>query len=88
MLVTIQERKNAPKIEADMKKTNKERELVELPLNQILAGDCVDVMNALPNDCIDLIFVISNHSMLFIVKFLLILITVLVISIFMSIYIC
>ena len=71
-----------------MKKTNKERELVELPLNQILAGDCVDVMNALPNDCIDLIFVISNHSMLFIVKFLLILITVLVISIFMSIYIC
>ena len=39
-----------------MKKTNKERELVELPLNQILAGDCVDVMNALPNDSIDLIF--------------------------------
>ena len=39
-----------------MKKTNKERELVELPLNQILAGDCVDVMNALPNECIDLIF--------------------------------
>ncbi len=35
MLGTIQERKNAPKIEADMKKTNKERELVELPLNQI-----------------------------------------------------
>jgi len=56
MLGTIQERKNAPKIEADMKKTNKERELVELPLNQILAGDCVDVMNALPNDSIDLIF--------------------------------
>ena len=56
MLVTIQERKNAPKIEADMQKTNKERELVELPLNQILAGDCVDVMNDLPNDSIDLIF--------------------------------
>jgi modification methylase len=27
-----------------------------LPLNQILAGDCVDVMNSLPAGTIDLIF--------------------------------
>ncbi|MEK6204958.1 MAG: DNA methyltransferase, partial [Amylibacter sp.] len=27
-----------------------------LPLNQILSGDCVEVMNALPEDSVDLIF--------------------------------
>ena len=27
-----------------------------LPLNQILAGDCVEVMNALPENSVDLIF--------------------------------
>ena len=27
-----------------------------LPLNQILAGDCVEVRNALPENSVDLIF--------------------------------
>jgi modification methylase len=27
-----------------------------LPLNRILAGDCIEVMNALPENCVDLIF--------------------------------
>ncbi|MDB2549074.1 site-specific DNA-methyltransferase, partial [Paracoccaceae bacterium] len=27
-----------------------------LPLNQILAGDCIDVMNSLPEGSVDLIF--------------------------------
>ena len=27
-----------------------------LPLNQVLSGDCVEAMNALPEDSVDLIF--------------------------------
>ncbi|NCW03230.1 MAG: site-specific DNA-methyltransferase, partial [Rhodobacteraceae bacterium] len=27
-----------------------------LPLNRILAGDCIEVMNALPENSVDLIF--------------------------------
>ena len=30
--------------------------VAELPLNQILAGDCIQVMNALPAGSVDLIF--------------------------------
>ena len=29
---------------------------VPLPLNEIIAGDCIDVMNSLPAESIDLIF--------------------------------
>jgi len=32
------------------------KEAVTLPLNQILAGDCVQVMNALPAGSVDLVF--------------------------------
>ncbi|MFN4130395.1 MAG: site-specific DNA-methyltransferase, partial [Paracoccaceae bacterium] len=28
----------------------------DLPLNQILAGDCIDLMNSLPAGSVDLIF--------------------------------
>ncbi|WP_372604587.1 site-specific DNA-methyltransferase [Actibacterium sp.] len=34
----------------------KKKGAVELPLNQILAGDCVEVMNSLPENSVDLIF--------------------------------
>ena len=34
----------------------KTAEAIELPLNQILAGDCIDVMNSLPAGSMDLIF--------------------------------
>ncbi|WP_341863357.1 site-specific DNA-methyltransferase [Gymnodinialimonas sp. 57CJ19] len=34
----------------------KEKAVATLPLNQILAGDCIDVMNALPEASVDLIF--------------------------------
>ena len=56
MLGTIQERNNAPKIEAEMKKSCSELELMELPLNQILGGDCDEVMDSLPENSVDLIF--------------------------------
>lgn len=41
-----------------MKKTEPTRlaEAPELPLNRILAGDCIDVMNGLPENSVDLIF--------------------------------
>ncbi len=39
-----------------MMKHLNERKLVELPLNQIMDGDCVEIMNALPEDSVDLIF--------------------------------
>lgn len=38
-----------------MTKTKPE-EAPALPLNQILAGDCIEAMNALPEACVDLIF--------------------------------
>jgi len=38
-----------------MKKTSTKAAL-ELPLNEILAGDCIDVMNSLPEASVDLIF--------------------------------
>ena len=34
----------------------KDAEAAMLPINQILAGDCVQVMNALPAGSVDLIF--------------------------------
>ncbi|AJE45100.1 site-specific DNA-methyltransferase [Celeribacter indicus] len=37
-------------------KTKTRSEAATLPLNQILAGDCIEVMNALPEESIDLIF--------------------------------
>ncbi|MFV2034304.1 MAG: site-specific DNA-methyltransferase [Halocynthiibacter sp.] len=39
-----------------MKTKAKAKGAVKLPLNQILAGDCVQVMNALPEASVDLIF--------------------------------
>ena len=37
-------------------KTKTKKEAVKLPLNQILSGDCVKVMNSLPEASVDLIF--------------------------------
>ncbi|MCA8867390.1 MAG: site-specific DNA-methyltransferase [Rhodobacteraceae bacterium] len=39
-----------------MTKKNHRQEGATLPLNQILDGDCVDMMNGLPAECVDLIF--------------------------------
>lgn len=39
-----------------MTTTNKSKSGALLPLNQILAGDCVEVMNSLPEQSVDLIF--------------------------------
>jgi modification methylase len=39
-----------------MKTSTRKPEAQPLPLNQILAGDCVEVMNALPEGSVDLIF--------------------------------
>lgn len=39
-----------------MNVTNKNRNERPLPLDQILAGDCVEIMNALPEGSVDLIF--------------------------------
>lgn len=41
---------------AEMTKKNHRQEGATLPLNQILDGDCVDMMNGLPAECVDLIF--------------------------------
>ena len=41
---------------AEMTKKNHQQEGATLPLNQILDGDCVDMMNGLPAECVDLIF--------------------------------
>jgi modification methylase len=38
------------------KTTTKSQGTAELPLNQILAGDCIELMNALPENSVDLIF--------------------------------
>ena len=38
-----------------MKKTST-KAAVELPLNEILAGDCIEIMNGLPEGSVDLIF--------------------------------
>jgi modification methylase len=46
---------NAPGTEAELMKTMT-KGAVALPLNEILAGDCIDVMNALPENSVDLIF--------------------------------
>ncbi len=48
-------RQRHPDIEADMKKTST-KAAVELPLNEILAGDCIEIMNSLPEGSVDLIF--------------------------------
>ncbi|MGR3662289.1 MAG: site-specific DNA-methyltransferase [Paracoccaceae bacterium] len=37
-------------------KTKTKQEAVKLPLNQILSGDCTEVMNSLPEGSVDLIF--------------------------------
>lgn len=34
-----------------------------LPLNQILLGDCIDLMNALPEKCVDLVFADPPYNM-------------------------
>lgn len=34
----------------------KTKAAVELPLNQILDGDCIEVMNSLPENSVDMIF--------------------------------
>ena len=36
--------------------TNSRAAARTLPLNQILAGDCIEIMNALPENSVDLIF--------------------------------
>ena len=35
----------------------------DLPLNQILLGDCVAVMNSLPEKCVDLVFADPPYNM-------------------------
>ena len=42
--------------EADMKQEIKSSQVGDLPSNEIIAGDCVAVMNSLPQDSVDLIF--------------------------------
>jgi len=42
--------------EADMAVKTRTQEAVVLPVNQILAGDCIEVMNSLPEGSVDLIF--------------------------------
>jgi 16S rRNA G966 N2-methylase RsmD len=51
-------KKPAATPEAEMIKTKDQRMAAArpLPLNQILAGDCIEVMNALPEASVDLIF--------------------------------
>ncbi|WP_296477620.1 site-specific DNA-methyltransferase, partial [Roseinatronobacter sp.] len=44
------------KIEADMAVTTVAQGASMLPTNEILAGDCIEVMNSLPEGSIDLIF--------------------------------
>lgn len=39
-----------------MKTKIKAKEALDLPLNQIIDGDCIEVMNALPENSVDLIF--------------------------------
>ncbi len=36
---------------------------VPLPLNQILLGDCIELMNALPEKCVDLVFADPPYNM-------------------------
>lgn len=43
-------------IEADMTKKSMTKGAPELPLNSIIDGDCIDVMNGLPENSVDLIF--------------------------------
>ena len=50
------ERKNAPMHEAEFIRNLDERKPIELPVNQILNGDCIEIMNALADECVDLIF--------------------------------
>ena len=42
--------------EADMKQLTKRSQMGDLPINEIIAGDCVSVMNSLPQDSVDLVF--------------------------------
>ena len=42
--------------EADMKQLTKRSQMDDLPINEIIAGDCVSVMNSLPQDSVDLVF--------------------------------
>ncbi len=46
----------APVHEAEMTTKTKGKAALELPLNEILAGDCIKVMNGLPENSVDLIF--------------------------------
>ena len=39
-----------------MKQLTKGSEMGDLPINEIIAGDCVSVMNSLPQDSVDLVF--------------------------------
>ena len=50
------ERKNAPMHEAEFMRNLDERKPIELPVNQILNGDCIEIMNALADESVDLIF--------------------------------
>ena len=42
--------------EADMKQEIKSSQISDLPNNEIIAGDCVSIMNSLPQDSVDLVF--------------------------------
>lgn len=56
MFVLNNERKNAPWTEAEMNTKTKTKAAAQLPLNQIIDGDCIEVMNSLPEGSVDLIF--------------------------------
>src|SRR5690606_16731724 len=50
------DKNNRAQNEADMAVKTRTQEAVVLPVNQILAGDCIEVMNGLPEGSVDLIF--------------------------------
>ena len=49
-------RKSAKIIEATMSIKTHTKDFTKLPLNKILNGDCIEIMDSLPADSIDLIF--------------------------------
>ena len=49
-------RKSAKIIEATMSIKTHTKDFIKLPLNKILNGDCIEIMDCLPADSIDLIF--------------------------------
>ena len=56
MLVSTNERTIRRDRGSKMTTKTKTKEAVSLPLNQILDGDCIEIMNSLPAGSVDLIF--------------------------------